>query len=75
MVSPLVPEIQKYTLVNTYVTFTNIMACRVFRGVALGMLVDSNTVLSMGSIRVAAPTPTTRYYPPPAAYNPTHLQA
>ncbi|KZP29607.1 hypothetical protein FIBSPDRAFT_946849 [Athelia psychrophila] len=73
MASPLVPEIQKYTLVNTYVTFTNIMACRVFRGVALGMLVDSNTVISMGSIRVTAPT--TRYYPPPAAYKPTRLRA
>ncbi|KZP29605.1 hypothetical protein FIBSPDRAFT_195126 [Athelia psychrophila] len=70
MASPLVPEIQKYTLVNTYVTFTNIMACRVFRGVALGMLVDSNTF--MGSIRISAST--TPSYPPPAAYNPTHLR-
>lgn len=36
--SPLVPRNQRFILITSYVGFTNIMACRVFRGVALGMI-------------------------------------
>ncbi|KZP04025.1 hypothetical protein FIBSPDRAFT_673881, partial [Athelia psychrophila] len=35
MVSPLVPDSYHYALNTPYMVFTNIMACRVFRGVAL----------------------------------------
>ncbi|KZP25787.1 hypothetical protein FIBSPDRAFT_949899 [Athelia psychrophila] len=33
--SPLVPPVMHYALVNTYIAFTNIMACKIFRGTAL----------------------------------------
>lgn len=41
MVSPWVPVNLRYVLVPSYAAFTNIMACRVFRGVALGVFDDS----------------------------------
>lgn len=40
-------------LLSGYIAFTNMMACRVFRGVALGGLEDSPTQLGMSSTRIA----------------------
>lgn len=41
MVSPWATTGLRYMLVPAYVAFSNIMACRVFRGVALGIIEDS----------------------------------
>ncbi|KZP33082.1 hypothetical protein FIBSPDRAFT_1036238 [Athelia psychrophila] len=52
MCSPLVPVIMHYSLINTYITFTNIMACKIFRGIALGMMQDSPS--SWNTARIGA---------------------
>ncbi|KZP04023.1 hypothetical protein FIBSPDRAFT_1054944 [Athelia psychrophila] len=54
MVSPLIPAKYHYTLNTTYMAFTNIMAAKVFRGVALGMLESSPTTAGLSSTRIAA---------------------
>ncbi|KZP29163.1 hypothetical protein FIBSPDRAFT_779019 [Athelia psychrophila] len=54
MVSPLVPASSHSVLTTSYITFTNIMACRVFRGVALGMLEKSPTTAGLSSTQIAA---------------------
>ncbi|KZP29162.1 hypothetical protein FIBSPDRAFT_947163 [Athelia psychrophila] len=54
MVSPLVPANYHSVLTASYITFTNIMACRVFRGVALGMLEKSPTTAGLSSTQIAA---------------------
>ncbi|KZP07989.1 hypothetical protein FIBSPDRAFT_1052653 [Athelia psychrophila] len=54
MVSPLVPVSSHHLLNTPYIAFTNIMACRVFRGVALGMLEKSLTSAGLSSTRIAA---------------------
>lgn len=52
--SPLITEpLDHYTLVNMYIAFVNIMACRVFRGVALGMLHMENTPSGLSTTRIA----------------------
>ncbi|KZP02047.1 hypothetical protein FIBSPDRAFT_970588 [Athelia psychrophila] len=52
MCSPLVPVIMHYSLVNTYIAFTNLMACRIFRGIALGMMQDNPS--SWNTARISA---------------------
>ena len=42
MVSPLVPVHSHWAVVTAYIAFTNMMACRVFRKVSVGMLDDSS---------------------------------
>ncbi|KZP07856.1 hypothetical protein FIBSPDRAFT_901729 [Athelia psychrophila] len=72
MVSPLVPVNFHYLLNTTYMAFTNLMACRVFRGVALGMLeTSSGTVTDLSSTRIAAAfnaVPSSRGDPSKALY-------
>ncbi|KZP31072.1 hypothetical protein FIBSPDRAFT_814412 [Athelia psychrophila] len=63
--SPLIPATSHDVLTTAYVTFTNIMACRVFRGVALGMLETSPTSSGLSTTQIAgafelAPVPTSR---------------
>ncbi|KZP07984.1 hypothetical protein FIBSPDRAFT_840687 [Athelia psychrophila] len=53
-VSPLVPVSARSSLTTSYMAFTNIMACTVFRGVALGMLENSPTSTGLSSTRIAA---------------------
>ena len=56
MLSPLVPTLDHYLLISMYAAFTNIMACRVFRGVALGVMNMGDIPphgLSTGKIAVA----------------------
>ncbi|KZP05148.1 hypothetical protein FIBSPDRAFT_1052649 [Athelia psychrophila] len=54
-VSPLIPVSSHYVLNTPYIMFTNVMACRVFRGVALGMLEKSPTIAAgLSSTRIAA---------------------
>ncbi|KZP25352.1 hypothetical protein FIBSPDRAFT_388354 [Athelia psychrophila] len=52
MLSP-APPAARYSLVTMYIGFTNIMACRVFRGVALGMMERSPTMLNSTEIAAA----------------------
>lgn len=66
-VSPLIPATSHYVLDTPYLTFTSIMACKVFRGVALGVLEESPSTAKLGlsttSIAAAfelAPVPTER---------------
>ncbi|KZP15856.1 hypothetical protein FIBSPDRAFT_1047913 [Athelia psychrophila] len=40
MVSPSIPTVDHFLTITTLLGFTNMMACRVFRGVALGMMED-----------------------------------
>ncbi|KZP10227.1 hypothetical protein FIBSPDRAFT_963309 [Athelia psychrophila] len=54
MVSPLVPTSSHYALNTSYMAFTNIMACRVFRGVAPGMMEYSPATAGLSSTRIAA---------------------
>ncbi|KZP20291.1 hypothetical protein FIBSPDRAFT_1044937 [Athelia psychrophila] len=55
MLSPLIHAGFHYVLNTPYMVFTNIMACRVFRGVALGMLETSPTTdAGLSSTRIAA---------------------
>ncbi|KZP10010.1 hypothetical protein FIBSPDRAFT_1051548 [Athelia psychrophila] len=54
MESPLIPVNYHYALNTPYMVFTNIMACRVFRGVALGMLENSPTTAGLSSTQIAA---------------------
>ncbi|KZP14289.1 hypothetical protein FIBSPDRAFT_834142 [Athelia psychrophila] len=54
LVSPLIPASSHYALNTAYFAFTNIMACRVFRGVALGVLEKSPTTAGLSSTRIAA---------------------
>ncbi|KZP31740.1 hypothetical protein FIBSPDRAFT_849230 [Athelia psychrophila] len=53
-VSPLIPAGSHFLLYTSYMAFTNIMACRVFRGVALGMIENSPTTAGLSSTRIAA---------------------
>ena len=50
--SPVGP-VMRYSLVNAYIVFTNIMACRVFRGIALGGMEDKTTNWNTARIAVA----------------------
>ncbi|KZP33070.1 hypothetical protein FIBSPDRAFT_1036230 [Athelia psychrophila] len=52
MCSPLVPVIMHYSLINTYIAFTNLMACKIFRGIALGMMQDNPS--SWNTARISA---------------------
>ncbi|KZP33080.1 hypothetical protein FIBSPDRAFT_1036237 [Athelia psychrophila] len=52
MCSPLVPVGMHYSLINTYLGFTNLMACKIFRGTALGMMQDSPS--SWNTARIGA---------------------
>ena len=54
MVSPLVTAQSHWTFVTGYISFTNIMACRVFRMVALGMLDVSRDQVGLSTTRIAA---------------------
>ncbi|KZP14279.1 hypothetical protein FIBSPDRAFT_1048841 [Athelia psychrophila] len=54
VVSPLIPASSHYALNTAYFAFTNIMACRVFRGVALGVLEKSPTSAGLSSTRIGA---------------------
>ena len=50
-----VPSTYRYLFVTPTVTFQNMMACRVFRGVALGMMNDSASMnFGLTSTRIAA---------------------
>lgn len=51
--SPLVSASQQGALVTAYGVFANIMACHVFRGIALGYMTDRSTV-GLTSTRIAA---------------------
>lgn len=53
MYSPLVPAILHYSLVNTYIAFTNLMACKIFRGIALGMMQDNPSGWNTARIEAA----------------------
>ncbi|KZP04535.1 hypothetical protein FIBSPDRAFT_968057 [Athelia psychrophila] len=53
MVSPRIPASYHFVLSTPYMMFTNVMACRVFRGVALGMLEESPTAPGLSSTRIA----------------------
>lgn len=46
----------RYSTVNGYIAFTNVMACRVFRGVTLGMLEDNPTIWNMARVHAALET-------------------
>lgn len=52
--SPLVPATTRVIFRAFYIGFTNIMACTVFRGVALGMMQTENASFGLSSTRVAA---------------------
>ncbi|KZP13613.1 hypothetical protein FIBSPDRAFT_1049312, partial [Athelia psychrophila] len=52
--SPLIPANSHFLLSSSYMPFMNIMACRVFRGVALGMIETSTTTSGLSSTRIAA---------------------
>ncbi|KZP13608.1 hypothetical protein FIBSPDRAFT_1049307 [Athelia psychrophila] len=52
--SPLIPAGSHFLLSSSYMPFMNIMACRVFRGVALGMIENSPTTAGLSSTRIAA---------------------
>lgn len=43
MESPSVPTVLHYAFVNTYIAFTNLMACKIFRGISLGILINDPT--------------------------------
>lgn len=61
MVSPSIPTDKQYLLVPGFAGFTNIMACRVFRFVALGMMEERpNTGLSSTKIAAAMQIDTLR---------------
>lgn len=53
MESPLVPDSYRYALNTPYMVFTNIMACRAFREVALSMLENSPANASLSSMQIA----------------------
>lgn len=53
LVSP-APDTVRYALVPVYICLNNIMACCVFRGVALGMIERSPTVMGLTTTRLAA---------------------
>ncbi|KZP07980.1 hypothetical protein FIBSPDRAFT_874920 [Athelia psychrophila] len=66
--SPLVPASFHNVLVTAYITFTNIMACRVFRGVALGVLETSAASSGLSTTQIVAafelvPVPADRVAP------------
>lgn len=71
MRSPVVPAILQYCLTNFYISFTNIMACTIFRGISLEMLEDQPASL-MDSARMASAL---RLHSAslPAAYRAAHL--
>lgn len=52
--SPSVPSSLHYLFIVIYNGFTTMMACRVFRGVALGRIEDSSAQLGITSTRIAA---------------------
>ncbi|KZP04457.1 hypothetical protein FIBSPDRAFT_806781 [Athelia psychrophila] len=52
--SPLIPAGSHFLLSSSYMPFMNIMACRAFRGVALGMIENSPTTAGLSSTRIAA---------------------
>ncbi|KAF7974608.1 hypothetical protein HWV62_11572 [Athelia sp. TMB] len=54
MESPRLGSVTRYSLVNMYIAFTNIMACRVFRGIALGVMEDNLNPTSWNTARIAA---------------------
>lgn len=49
-----IPDGLRFTLIPAYIAFTNMVACRVFRGVALGSIENSPTGLGLTSTRIAA---------------------
>ncbi|KZP26797.1 hypothetical protein FIBSPDRAFT_819071 [Athelia psychrophila] len=53
MVSPLIPTADHFITAMVLSGFTNIMACRVFRGVALGMMED-HPATGLSTTRIAA---------------------
>ncbi|KZP18870.1 hypothetical protein FIBSPDRAFT_955838 [Athelia psychrophila] len=53
MESPLLSNILHYSLANAYIAFTNIMACRIFRGITLGMMEDNPTTWNTARIGAA----------------------
>lgn len=68
MISPLirVPN-QHYLLSTTYISFANIMACRVFRGVALGRLESNSTQVGLTSTNIHDVFGLLEAKPPPVA--------
>lgn len=65
MFGPFVHVNQRFILITSYAGFQNIMACRVFRGVALGMIqTDNSCGLNSTEIAVAIqlePLPLSRH--------------
>ncbi|KZP05150.1 hypothetical protein FIBSPDRAFT_940636 [Athelia psychrophila] len=53
-VAPRIPASSHSLLTASCMAFTNLMACKVFRGVALGMLEESSTTSGLSSTRIAA---------------------
>ncbi|KZP18932.1 hypothetical protein FIBSPDRAFT_1045866 [Athelia psychrophila] len=53
MESPLFSGAIHYAPASTYITFTNIMACRIFRGITLGMMEDHPTTWDTARIGAA----------------------
>ncbi|KZP14567.1 hypothetical protein FIBSPDRAFT_959527 [Athelia psychrophila] len=54
VLTPAVPAVLRYILVPPYVSFTNVMTCRVFRGLKLGTIQDEDRVgVSTRGIEVA----------------------
>lgn len=46
--------VEHYMLAGTYLSFTNIMACRAFRGIALGQLEDDTPHVGLTSTKINA---------------------
>lgn len=53
MLSPSITPVANHSLVAAYLGFANIMACHVFRGVALGRI-HSEDEFGLSSTRIAA---------------------